>query len=204
MLRIYKGSTLEEAINTACDEENIDAQYLNYVVVSQTEDEVIIGCAYIADVIAFVKQYLIDIFDKLGQKIELTSKYENEVIQINIECDKSALFIGRHGQNISSLLKILRSAINTQFLKHYSINLDINGYKQEKYRKFIDEAKRIARDVQKTRISSKLHPMTSDERHVIHEALSNYHHIKTESIGVGPNRSIVIKYDPNKTNPNKN
>ena len=36
--------------------------------------------------------------------------------------------------------------------------------------------------------------MSNDERKVIHQALANFKHIKTESEGEGLNRHLVIKY----------
>lgn len=50
----------------------------------------------------------------------------------------------------------------------------------------------------KTHIDIKLTPMTPDERKKVHNALSSYKNIKTESIGDGKDRAIVIKYVSNK------
>ena len=40
----------------------------------------------------------------------------------------------------------------------------------------------------------KLNPMTPDERKKVHYALSTMKNIKTESVGDGKDRAIVIKY----------
>ena len=39
-----------------------------------------------------------------------------------------------------------------------------------------------------------LNPMPSDERRIIHGALSGYHNIKTESKGQGKDRRLTIYY----------
>ena len=80
------------------------------------------------------------------------------------------------------------------FKRRYRILLDVNAYKDDKYEKIVRIAKRVAKEVQKTKISAKLDPMTSDERRVIHNALSNMPHIKTESIGQGHHRQLTINY----------
>ena len=71
---------------------------------------------------------------------------------------------------------------------------DVNDYKDAKYEKIIKKAKRIAREVQNSHVNATLDPMTSDERRVIHNTLSNYHNIKTESSGRGPKRAVTIYY----------
>ena len=38
--------------------------------------------------------------------------------------------------------------------------------------------------------------MTPDERKKVHNALTNWKNIKTESVGDGKNRAVVIKYVP--------
>ena len=49
------------------------------------------------------------------------------------------------------------------------------------------------KEVAKTKIAVKLQPMNSFERRVIHEKLSDWRDIYTESEGEGESRAIVIK-----------
>ena len=48
--------------------------------------------------------------------------------------------------------------------------------------------------VVKTHIDVQLDPMTPDERRVVHNTLSDWEHIKTESSGEGADRAVTIKY----------
>ena len=63
---------------------------------------------------------------------------------------------------------------------------------KEEIKKII--AKRIAKEVQQTHIKVDLDPMPSDERRIIHNTLSRYNNIKTESEGSGNKRHISISY----------
>ena len=74
------------------------------------------------------------------------------------------------------------------------INLDIAGYKSKREKNIMYEAKKIAREVSKTKIDAKLDPMNSYERRLVHTAISDFKHIDTESEGEEPNRCVVIKY----------
>ena len=59
-------------------------------------------------------------------------------------------------------------------------------------------AKRIAKTVQRTKVTASLDPMPNDERKIIHQALTDMPHIKTESEGEGNNRHLKIMYDKSK------
>ena len=72
--------------------------------------------------------------------------------------------------------------------------LDINGYKDSKYGKLARMARKLAKDVQKTKTTYTFDPMPADERRAIHNACSNMSHIKTESIGEGKTRQVQIIY----------
>ena len=54
-------------------------------------------------------------------------------------------------------------------------------------------AKKLAREVQKTKMDVKMDSMNSYERRLVHEILKDFKGIKTESEGEEPNRSVVIK-----------
>ena len=83
---------------------------------------------------------------------------------------------------------------HNRYNKHYKILLDIGEYKEEKYEKLIQMARRYAKEVQQTKGKVTLKPMPSDERRIIHGALTNYHNIKTESVGQGKDRRLTIYY----------
>ena len=61
-------------------------------------------------------------------------------------------------------------------------------------KKLIQMARKQAKDVQKSKTTITLDPMTSDERRIIHNALSNYSNIKTTSVGQGRDRKLTISY----------
>ena len=83
-MNIYSGKTLEEALDHAADEENVDVEYLQYRVLTKTDDKCEIEAYFVADVVDYVKGYLNTVLTNMGLKTELTGKYEKEVININI------------------------------------------------------------------------------------------------------------------------
>ena len=72
---------------------------------------------------------------------------------------------------------------------------DILIYYKAKNQKRLERlAKKVAREVSRTKVDAKLDPMNSYERRIIHTVLGEYKHVTTESIGEEPKRCVVIKY----------
>ena len=193
-MNLYVGKNLDEALDKAADAENVDVEYLQYRIVRESENEVEIEAYFVADVIDYVKGYLNTVLTNMGLKVELTAKYEGEVINVNIKTDHDAVLIGKGGRTLQALNELVRVAIHNRYNKHYKILLDIGEYKEEKYEKLIQMARRYAKEVQQTKTKVTLRPMPSDERRIIHGALTSYHNIKTESVGQGKDRRLTIYY----------
>ena len=195
----YKTENLDKAIDIACDEINIDPEYLHYHIVSQNEAEVVIEAFTITEVIDFCEDYLLTIIKDYGLEGKATTTLNDGVIKITIDTNHNSVLIGKNGKTLQALNEMVRNACTHYFNERFRILIDINEYKNEKYDKIIRIAKRVAREVQRSKISAQLDPMTSDERRIIHNALSHYDHIKTESSGSGHKRAINIIYVEAKT-----
>ena len=103
-------------------------------------------------------------------------------------------FIGKNGKVLSSIQIYLKQSISSQTGMYINVILDVENYK-EKQNYFLErDVKKIARQVTLTKVDVKLDPMNSFQRRIVHNALSKFDYIKTESIGTEPNRCVVIKY----------
>ena len=98
------------------------------------------------------------------------------------------------GKTLAAFNTVLRAAVNSEFEKRIDVLIDINHYKEERYYKIRSMAKRIAKQVQRSKVDVELDPMPNDERKVIHKVLGDWHNIKTESEGEGSYRHICIRY----------
>ena len=189
--------TLEDAIKTACKEMECEESELMYSVLEEKKGlfkKAIIEVYDVADVIEYAENYIKNLISSLGLEVSLQTVYRDEIAKILIETNKNSLIIGQNGSTLQSL------AVNSKFKKKFRILLDISDYKDKKYRRSISIAKKIAKEVLKTHVDVKLDPMTPDERKKVHTALASFKNIKTESIGDGKDRAIVIKYIGNDNN----
>lgn len=195
----YEGKTEEEAVLKACEDLGVDdPKNLNYQVISIKKTlfskTVTIGIYSITDVIVFADDYIRRCLKALGLYGSTEAKYEDGVIKLNIVCNRNKNVIGRNGDTLRSINELTRSACFNRFGGHYRILLNCDGYKENKYEKYASIARHYANEVLKTHVTVVMDPMTSDERRIVHQALANYEHIKTQSLGTGHKRHITIQY----------
>src|SRR5574344_1273388 len=185
-MKLYTAKTLELALQEASDELKIPVEQLLYTVEEEKRTlftkKVTIGISEMTDVIEYAESYITDVIHALGLEVNLktTNQY--------------SLLIGHNGETLQSLNELTKLAVSAKFKRKFRILLDIGDYKDKKYSRVVYMAKKTAHDVQKTHIDVKLEPMTPDERKKVHNALSSFTNIKTESIGDGKDRAIVVKY----------
>ena len=108
--------------------------------------------------------------------------------------DKNNILIGKNGQTLVALTNILKQMIYNELGKYPYLLLDVENYKEKKISNIERTAKRVAREVAKTKIDAALENMNSYNRRIIHNVLTNYKNIVTVSEGEEPNRHVVIKY----------
>ena len=73
------------------------------------------------------------------------------------------------------------------------VNLDIDGYKERRQKNIEREVHKIAKEVLSSGVDAKLDPMNSYERRLVHNIVSEYDNLITQSEGEAPNRYVVIK-----------
>jgi spoIIIJ-associated protein len=115
-----------------------------------------------------------------------------------LNAENNAILIGKNGQTLTAINTVVRAAVNSSFKRRFNVMVDINNYKVDRYDKVMQIASRVARTVQRTKISATLDPMPNDERKVVHQFLSEMKNIRTESEGEGINRRLKIIFDRNK------
>ncbi len=75
---------------------------------------------------------------------------------------------------------------------HDKIQIDCGGYRALRFEELRMTARVAAERVQTTRQPFRLNPMSSRERRIVHLALKDMPGVRTESVGVGEERQVVI------------
>lgn len=194
----YTAKTLDDVLKLASEKENCPIEELNYEVIEEKKGlfskKITIETYGISDVIEFAKKYLLNIIKNYELEGTVTEKYENGIIHLTIDTNHNSILIGKNGKTLQALNDVCRYAVAAKYKKHYRILLDINSYKNEKYAKLTRIAKRVAKEVLNTKTTVHLDSMPADERRIVHNALTKFKNISTQSEGVGNKRHIVISY----------
>lgn len=193
----YIGTTKEEALENAAQDQGVEVSELVYDVVGENEACVQIEVYEIVDIIEYAQNYLKEAIQSVGVDCRVTPSIKDDIIRLKIDSDHNSILIGKNGKTLQSLNELTRIAVSNHFKHRYRVLLDINGYKDDKYDRLCKMARRIAHEVQKTKVTAVLDPMPADERRVIHNTLTNMPNIKTESKGFGKQRQIQIIFVEN-------
>ena len=197
-MEIYTGKTIEEALDKASKETGKPVSELIYLDTGKKtglfNKKVQIEVYDLSDVIRFAEDYLLEAIDSLGIESSVKSKIDNDVIRITIDSTHNPILIGKNGVTLQAINELVKLATNNKFHKRFRILLDINGYKDSKYSKLERAARKIAKEVQRTKATYTFDPMPADERRAIHNACNGWHNIRTESIGEGNHRQVQIIY----------
>lgn len=197
-MKEFTAKTVEDAVALAAKELGLEPSALVYEV-KEEKKSLFKKSATIAvygdeDAASYAEEYLKSALTALGVDIETESVLEDGIIKVTIDSDSNPILIGKGGKTLQALNEVTKFAVSTKFRKRYRILLDVGGYKEDKYDRVSHIAKRTAKTVLRTHIDAQLDPMTPDERRVVHNALSDWEHIKTESSGEGADRAVTIKY----------
>ena len=200
MLSTYTAKNLDDALREACIKKDCRIDELTYNVLEENKGFLGIGSsvkieAYcLNDVKEFLFDYLGNFFTNANIECSVEIFQKDDSFTIMLDAENNAVLIGKNGKTLQAINTVVKSAVNSEFKRKFKILVDINNYKQERYSKLKSMAIRIAKNVSRTKVDASLDPMSNDERKVIHQALANLKHIKTESEGEGLNRHLVIKY----------
>ena len=191
----FIAKTQEEAISEAVKKLHISSDKIFINVLGELPEG--LNCEALVDVNLTIegKKYLEGILNALniGYQIEARSVNGEEQIHYIIDSYENSLLIGVKGRTLEALQILLRNLISTYTRDHIVTTLDIGGYKSNRARQLEILATKTAKEVSKTKVAVKLQPMTSFERRIIHEKLSEWRDVYTESEGEGEERAIVIK-----------
>lgn len=199
-MKTYSAKTLEELLQNVADEKGVEIEELTYSVVEEKSGFLGFGQSVSAQVYAnddvadFIEDYLVQFFSNLNMQASIQVGMQGNRFVVDLDAENNAILIGRGGQSLHGLNYVLRAATNAHFKQRFNTLVDINNYKQDRYSKVKGMARRVAKNVQRTKIDATLDPMPNDERKAVHQELANYKNIKTESVGEGVNRRLVIKY----------
>jgi spoIIIJ-associated protein len=123
---------------------------------------------------------------------DFSVNYESESSRFVIFISEGELFkklLPAFVSNLDYLVKLIADKI----IEDKTVFVDINNYRRERENLIIELARAAARKTATTKEEVSLPTMNAYERRLVHLELSSHPDVKTESIGEGRERYIVVK-----------
>ncbi len=130
--------------------------------------------------------------DVQASQIPATDSGTGPRLSLNLKGEDLGILIGRRGQTLASLQYILTLLVSHRLNSHLPLTLDVEGYKERRYKSLQPLALRMAGQVKATGRMITLEPMPANERRIVHLALAERDDVVTQSVGEGEARKVAI------------
>lgn len=139
------------------------------------------------------KEYLKELIEGLGLEVNFEIQKKDDVNILKIYSNRNAILIGKNGQTLRALEILVKQMLQAKYNINFKVILDVENYRQKRQRSLEFLAKKTAKEVVRTKVEVHMDNMNAYERRIIHNVLTDFKGVKTESEGEEPNRHIVIK-----------
>ena len=145
-----------------------------------------------------IKEVAEEILGKMGFEVTLTvatsvTKENNkESITLEIESPDSKFIIGKQGATLVSLQHILKMIVRAKSDDYINFSVDVNGYRQQQDNYIRETANDMASEAVINGRAITMESMNGYERRLVHLELEKNDKVKTESIGEGEDRKVII------------
>lgn len=135
--------------------------------------------------------------DELVSAFALTGTTEliedGDDLEIRVHGDNLGLLVGPRGTTLQAVQDLARVASQRRLGDHDTrLRVDIGGYRQRRKEALDRFALQMADEVKQSGVARVLEPMSSADRKIVHDALSEVEGIGTRSEGDDPYRRVVI------------
>jgi spoIIIJ-associated protein len=102
------------------------------------------------------------------------------------------LLLERGAELLKAIEHLAFKALRLEPTFHEKIHIDSGGYRALRFEELKMTARVAAERVQASKQPFRLNPMSSRERRIVHLALKDITGVRTESVGMGEERQVVI------------
>lgn len=129
----------------------------------------------------------------IKSKAEVTFDSENDCINIDIKGEEEAgLLIGKKGETVNSLQKFMALSLRKETGEWHRVIVNVADWREKQTARLEELASQTAQRVRETGELQNLYNLTPGQRRTIHLYLANQKDIKTESVGEGKERYLVV------------
>ncbi len=147
------------------------------------------------DKIQTIKTETEELLNKMINTFEVEVIDDGGIFQVIIKTDEEvSTVIGRHGETIRAIQKILEVILYKKFNERVEILVNVNDFREKQKERLETMAREYAEQTKATGTAGYIRSLSSYERKLIHEYITvNYPELATSSVGEGRDRQLVIE-----------
>ena len=132
------------------------------------------------------------IADLITEGAKVTAQTEADRLTLCIEGGNSGILIGRKGQTLDAMQFLTDKIINRKSEARVRVRVDIEGYMETRKSNLKHLAYKMADKAKKTGRPATINQMSAQDRRIVHLALKDDTKVRTQSMGEGYYRRLVI------------
>jgi len=188
--QIFRAKNLDEALNEASASLGISVAEMQYEVVEESSDGVVIEAS--PDAIAILGLFLSQLFEAGRLDLRVHLKMGEEALEGELSGEDFGLLAAGKGRGLDSLQYLCNRMLGRKIREHLPVRLDGGGFKDRRADRLYDEALDAAEDAVRRGRPVSIGPLTPAARREVHLALADDEDVYTESEGDGFLKRVVV------------
>ena len=183
--KVNKDIVLKDIENTDYAEDNEDKQDSD----SQTKTDIV---EFDRDAIELGRNVTQRIVEHITDDATVRVEEKSDQVVFHVEGGKSAVLIGKRGQTLEAIQYIVDRIVNKKSENRTRIQIDVAGYLENKKTNLEQRALHLAGKVKSTGKPVTVGELNVYDRKIVHMSLKEDKDVRTQSMGSGFYRKLVI------------
>ena len=139
-----------------------------------------------------VSEILENVLSLLALEGSFDVEEKEEGVFVSIETAEAGKLIGHQGETLAALQYLVNLMLSKQMEESKRVIIDVSGWRQSKEEELAHRARAWANQVLESGQAMELEPMPSWQRRIVHLTIEGTPGVKSESMGEGLERHLVI------------
>lgn len=142
--------------------------------------------------VEWVQGFIVRTVEMISPEAKIVVEQEDPVFRFRIQEGDSARLIGKRGQTLEAVQYLAEKAVIKQFGTAPVVEIDVEGYLDKRRTDLVAMATRLAEKAQETGKPMVINRINAQDRRVIHLSLKDNRNVRTQSVGNGDFRKLLI------------
>jgi spoIIIJ-associated protein len=138
------------------------------------------------------KEALQKMADLITEDATIEAETNQDRLTLSIKGGNAGILIGRKGQTLDAMQFLTDKIINRKSEDRVRVKVDIEGYMETRKENLKHLAQKMADKAKKTGRPTTINQMSAQDRRIVHLALKDDNQVRTQSMGDGYYRRLVI------------